>query len=484
MKKILFRRKLFSYLERLNEQDLIQLEHYLNSPFFPVTNRRRVIILFKYLRKQHPYYHNNPKTENEVIARKLKFQNILNLRTNLLDAVSGYLLQKGLERQDIIQTFLLADTLDHLKIDEFETFTQIAIDQLDENPAKDSTAYFLKYQLLLLLYMNKGAKKVGKSNTFLKDAINALNNYFVFDSLKALNAYKTNAKHNLDPNFFDELNKILKKYIEHCDINDPNIKIYYLINKGFNITKVKKLQKMYFKLKKSTMRSWTQLTTETQNAVFTYMMINAKYLKNLCCLNFKEELFNIHQFGVAQSIHLAFDEIDSAMFYNIVCSACDVEAFDWCKKFISENQQYLPEKERPDILLISDAYFNLSRKKYSDALQDLLQADSLNTTLNTPFKVVARVIELKCMYNLLDFDRFETCHRRFTQFLNNQNNLNENTVKRVKTFIKITIKLFKVTYEHSKSHNALLKEIKQLIKTAENLYEKPWLLEQFLRLKK
>lgn len=484
MKKILFRRNLFNYLERLNEQDLAKVEHYLNSPFFPVCNRKRVIVLFKYLRKQHPNYHNNPKTGNEVIARKLKFQNILNLRTNLLDAVSGYLQQKGLERHDTIQTFLLADTLDHLKIDEFETFTQKAIDLLNQNVAKDATVYFLKYQLLLLLYMNKGAKKVGKSNTFLKDAINALNNYFVFDSLKALNAYKTNAKHNLDANFFDELNKILKKYIEHCDINDPNIEIYYLINKGFNVTKVKKLQKMYFKLKKSTMQNWTLLTTETQNAVFTYIINKAKCLKNRCRPNFKEELFNIHQFGVAQSIHLAFNEVDSAMFYNIVSSACDVAAFDWCKKFISENQVYLPENERPDILLMSSAYFNFSRKKYSDALKDLLQANSLSTTLNTPFKAVARVIELKCMYNLRDFDRFETCHRRFTQFLNNQINFNENTVIRVKTFIKITIKLFKVSYQHSKSHNALLKEIKQLIKTTENLYEKPWLLEQYLRLKK
>jgi len=469
MKKILFRRNLFNYLERLNEEDLVRIEHYLNSSFFTVTNRRRVIALFKYLKRYHPLYHNNPKTKDEAIA---------------LNAVSDYLLLKGLERHKTIQTFLLADTLDHLKINEFERFTEIAIEKIDGKPAKDATAYFLKYQLLLLLYMNKGAKKVGDSNTFLKEAIITLNNYFVFESLKALNAYKTNAKHNLNANFFDELNKILKKYIEHCDINDPNIKIYYLINKGFNVTKVKKLQKMYFKLKKITMKNWTQLTTETQHAVYTYMMNNAKYLKNRSCSGFKEELFNIHQFGITQGSHLVYDEIDSAMFYNIVRSACDVAAFDWCKNFISENQLYLSKKERPDILLISEAYFNLSRKKYDDALMNLLQADSLNTTLNTPFKVVARVIELRCMYNLNDFDRFEACRHRFVQFLINQNDLNDQTIKRIKIFIKITVKLFKVKYQYNSNNCSLLEEINQLIQTTDDLYEKLWLLEQFLMFKK
>jgi len=477
------RRNLFNYLERLNGQDLVQIEHYLNGSFFPVTNRKRVIALFKYLKRHHPNYHNNSKTEDEAIARKLKFQNINNLKTNLLNAVSKYLELKGLERHKTIQTFLLADTLDHLKINEFERFAEKAIDQIEAKPAKDATAYFLKYQLLLLLHMNKGVHRVEDSNTFLKDAINALNNYFVFDSLSVLNAYKANAKNNLNANFFDELNKILKKYIEHCDISNPNIEIYYLINKGFKVSSIKKLQKMYFKLKKLTLNNWNQLTTETQNEVYIYLVNKAKNLKNHCCANFKQELFSLRKFGIQRGIHLTYREIDSTMFYNIVCSACDVEAFDWCAEFISENKQYLPERERPDILLISKAYVNLAGKKYSDALRNLMLANSLNTALNTLFKIVARVIELKCLYYINDFDRFDACQRRFIRFLNNQNDLNNDIVKRIKTYIKITIKLFKSKNQHPNSNKNLLQETEALIQTTENLYEKPWLIEQCLNLK-
>lgn len=474
------RRNLFNYLEKLSEQDLTQIEKYLNSSFFDVTNRKRVIILFNYLRKHHPNYHDNPRTENEAITRKLKFQNIPNLRTNLLDAVSDYLELKGLKRHKTIQTFLLADTLDHLKINEFERYTELAIEKIDSIPAKDATAYFLKYQLLLLLYMNKGAKRVGDSDTFLKEAINALNNYFVFESLKTLNAYKTNAKHNLSANYFDEKNKILKQYIKHFDLNDPNIKIYYLINKGFKITDIKKLEKGYFKLKKLAMNNWNKLAAETQNEVYTILVNKAKTLKDYCCVNFEQELFSLRQFGIELGIHLRYSEIDSAMFYNIVRSACDVKAFEWCENFIEENQKYLSEKEQPDILLISYAYFNLKKQKYDDALKNLLLADSLNIS----FKIATRITELKCIYHINDYDRFEACQRRFIRFLDNQNELNSNTVKRLKTFIKITIKLFKAKNLQSSARKNLLKEIEQIIQTSEKLYGKPWLLEQLLKLKR
>ncbi len=477
------RRNLFNYLEKLNEQDLARLDQYLKSPFFSVTNKKRVITLYKYLKRYHPNYHDNPKTDNEVIAQKLEFQNVGNLRTNLLDAVSHYLQLKGLERNQTIQTFLLADTLDHLKISEFERFTKKAIQKIDEKSAKDATAYFLKYQLLLLLYMSKGVKKVGDRDTFLKDAINALNSYFVFDSLKALNAFKENARHNLNANFFDELNKILKKYINHCDIDDPNIKIYALINKGFKITQIKKLQKMYFKLKRLTLDNWERLTSETQNEVYIPLVNFATTLKNHCCQNFKHELFSLRKFGIKQHIHLIYGQIDSATFYRVVTSACDVNAFDWCDKFMSENQTHLSNIERHDILRISKAYFNLSKKQYDDALMNLLQADSLNTTLNTPFKVVARIIELKCMYFINDYDRFENSHRRVNQFLNNQNELNETTIERLKLFIKITVKLFKVKNQQVSHQSKLLTELEDLINKAVRLYEKPWLLEQFSKYK-
>jgi len=475
------RRNLFNYLEKLDEQDLVQIEHYLKSPFFSVTNRNRVIALFKYLKRYHPNYHNNTRTEEETIIRKLNFQNVANLRTNLLDAVSDYLELKGLKRHKTIQTFLLADTLDHLKINEFERYAELAIEKIDTIPAKDATAYFLKHQLLMLLYMNKRVKRVGDSNTFLKEAIKALNNYFVFDSLKLLNAYKTYERHNLNANFFEELNKILKKYIEHCDVNDPNIKIYYLINKGFKISNIKKRQKGYFKLKKLTMNNWNELAVETQKEVHILLVNKARALKNDCCVNFEEELFSLRQFAIKQGIHLTNGEIDSSMFYNIVSSACDVKAFEWCENFIKENQQYLSENEQSDILLISYAYFNLKKQKYDDALKNLLLANSLNTTLNTSFKVAARLIELKCMYHIDDYDRFEACQHRFIRFLNNQSELNKNTVKRIKVFVQMTFKLFKA--KNKTNHNISLKEIEQNIQTKDNLYDKPWLLNQFLSLK-
>jgi len=479
MKKILFRRNLFNYLEKLEEQDLVRIEHYLKSPFFEVTNRKRVITLFNYLKKQHPNYHNNKKTENETITSKLNFQNINNLKTNLLDAVSNYLQLSGLERNKKIQTFLLADTLDHFKINEFERFTEKAIDNINAKSAKDSNAYLVKYELLLLLYMNKGAKKVGDSNTFLREAIKALNNYFLFESLKALNAYKTNKKHNLNANFFDELNKILKKYIKHFDVDDPNIKIFYLINKGFKISNINKLQKMYFKLKHLTMANWEQLTSETQYEVFTYMMNKAKSLKNRCCPNFKEELFNINKFGIEQGIHLAYSEIDSAMFYNIVLSACDVQEFIWCENFIQKHKKSLPKIEKTDILLIGYAYLFLKQKKYDDAIKNLLLIKSLNTS----FEIAARAIELKCMYHIGNYDRFEMCQHRFIRFLNNQKKFNANTIERIKLYIKTSFKLFKAQFPNYKNKKNLIKEIEQTIQTTDNLFQKLWLIEQLQRLK-
>jgi len=108
------RRDLFNYLEKLTNEDLVQVEKYLESPFFNVTNRKRVIQLFNFLKKHHPHYHNNSKTEKTFLAKKLKFHNIANLKSNLLDAITDFIVQKGLQRNKTIQSFLIADTLDYI----------------------------------------------------------------------------------------------------------------------------------------------------------------------------------------------------------------------------------------------------------------------------------------------------------------------------------------------------------------------------------
>jgi len=324
--------------------------------------------------------------------------------------------------------------------------------------------------------MKSGANRI---DSILQDAIIALNNYFVYESLKVLNGYRGNLTNKVDADFFDDLHYLLGQYIKHNNVSDPNIKVYHLINKTFQTNDLNTREKIYFDIKNLVMDSWDQLTSGTKLEAIFFAINLARKLKFACVIGFDQEEFQLNQFVLTQGVHLTYGKINSTLFYSIVKSTCDVKEFDLCDRFIETNKQYLQENEKHNILLISYAYYNFKQNKYNDALKNLLITDFLSKT----FETSNRILELKCYYHIDDFDLFDACSKRFFRFLNIQATLNDQIKNKGKSFIVVTKKLFKAKSDNNPI--AILQEVEKFLNEVDDMiFQKPWILEQLNDFKK
>jgi len=82
----MLRKNVYTYLEKFTDAELKQLRKYIESPFFKVNSRKRVLQIFDYLMKYHPNFE-HPKLELKTMQAALKFGNITNLKTVLMDCV-------------------------------------------------------------------------------------------------------------------------------------------------------------------------------------------------------------------------------------------------------------------------------------------------------------------------------------------------------------------------------------------------------------
>lgn len=469
-----FRRNLISYLRKLTGDDLTKIGKYLESPFFKVTNRQRVIALFKYLRRLHPEYE-KAKTENDYLERKLGFPNIKNLKTNLLDAVTGYLEIKSLYNNEQIKTYLLADTLDDLKLeDEFERSTKEEIELLDKKRVKQPVDYMLKYQLLLLQYFN--TQSLTAKNTILGKAIESFDYFYLYNSLINFHAYEVNIRQANAASVLKQTAAIVEAFNNKYEISDPNILYSYYVFQALQAKDNNELKDIFYQVKEIAFSQWNDLTSDIKYEIYLSMRNIATIIKSNDS-SFNNELFLINEFCIDKNVHITRNEIESGLFYETIKNACDVSKFDWCETFIAQNKTHLKPAEEDAILDISHAYLNFKLNKFDDAISNLVSTRHLNYMYN----LNGRAIEIRCLYELKDPDRFEAAYRRFNRYLNENKKIPHQSKTGHLNFVKFLVLLEKSRYNNTKVH---LEEAIQQLNNEPQVYYRGWLNEKFAALKK
>jgi len=468
-----FKKNLFRYLEKFSEEELKQFKRYLQSPFFKIESRDRVLKLFEYLQKFHPNY-DDPKLENDTLGKKLKFTNIKNIKSTLLECAEQFL------------------NLNFYHSDQFEHYHQYisnyALVIKDISPEKEKSIessienykhqdfykpldYLQLHEINILNHVVLNANRVKRTNLHMSAAISNLTHFFLYQNIKNLIAFDSlKDLVNIDANVAFT-RKLLMGISDIDNLEDPQIKAGYRMWQAMNSEDLDETSTLFYEMKELVLKDWKSIEPYFQNDIYVTMNNIASKLFFRGKLEFKAELFENHKFWIEKGVHQLFENIHCQMFYATVRSACDVKEFDWASDFINEHESYITETEKEDTLEICDVVIMFFKADFEGALQKL---NTINF-LNSPLSFACKVIELQCLYEMKDEYRLDTYSKNFENFIRRHKDASEENKVGHINFVKSLAKIVKANY-HSEASK--LQKLRTAIKSESNLFYRSWLLDK------
>lgn len=468
------RRNIFDYLKKIHKDDLKKIKNYLDSPYFKVDNRARVIGLFKLLKNDHPKYEN---IDDNLLAKKLSVQvtTLRNLKSTLINCIEHYLELKILDKKEALKSQLRAQVYEELNMPQlFKRYANKQLNKLQKKSNYDQEDYMLEYELLIRKYGIIPHDMLNVKNIALIEAINTLSHYYLYECLKNLNGIIT-ANRTVDRGAKKPFTLLTENSVNTIEvISDINIKVSYLIYKFFILEsdKLKEKENTYTTLKTLVWKNWEKLTDDCKYEAYQHMVNMANDIRvALSFEKFVDEAFVIHQFWIEKKAHLIYPEMNYNLFLSAVISSCNANKLDWCKKFISINKLMLPIRERTSTMDLSLAYYNFSIGQIDEAIEKLNTIDLLGVYFN----LLVRMLMLRCLFVAKYESRFIHYYNHTYNFIRNHEEINKITKKEHLAFIQ---NLKKIRNARLQNDIQKLIDIKNKIQTDEKNQISNWMLKK------
>jgi hypothetical protein len=205
-------------------------------------------------------------------------------------------------------------------------------------------------------------------------------------------------------------------------------------------------------------------------------------LQNFCVsqvkkgiIKFKREAFELQRESVLKRLHLTGERIHIFTFLNIVSEAVSVGELVWAENFIKENRSLLEPEHEFDIVNLSYAKCEFSRKEYEMALTRL---GKINMEYSQ-FKLSVKTLMLMIYYELTLYDSAISLLDSYKHFITRDKLLPEIDRQNHINFIKY----FSEVLSLKMSSEGIPDIIRKNILSSGGLIEKEWLLEKIDELK-
>jgi len=458
------RKNLFDYLNHLNkDNDFSAIKRYLQSPFFKVKSREKVIKLFEILILHHPEYKDNSHVNIASLNRKLKITYVANLKTILVDCIEDYLRIKRVNENEHLKVLSLAESLEDMNM--YEQHEKYVDSQLKQQLKKNTLTekdYYLKYKLLRGKFRSSLTKEKVNHNA-LEEAINVLNYYYLYSNIINLTALQTIAKIVKKETDVSQAIDVVNSIKNIDNIADPNIVISFLIFKIINLEDIGLKREAYLKLKKMTIQNWEKLTEFYRYEVYLNMINFVNEIVSCKIGNLKDELYKVHKFWINNNTYKNYENIDKTLFYSIIKAFCNAGKVKPASDFIEAHKNMLVKPEREHTLALCKANINFVSEKHRDSIRLLMSLNKLDPI----FELYARMLELKCWFELKNTDQFNFTYKRIYNFIDRQKNLSDEIKLKYKISIQWIRKIEKARYK-----NQLEKLIDFYKKLSEQFYLK------------
>jgi len=466
------RKNLFDYLSHLDkDKDFPAIKKYLQSPFFGVDSSEKVIELFELLMPHHPDYKGNPELSIGSLNKKMGITFVQNLKSTLVKCIENYLKIKRVEENEQWSVLLLAESLDKMNMHkELIRYINNNLEIIEKIKAYTEDEYYLKYKLLLKKHQKLPDNKNTINDTSLEEAILSLSHYYLYSNLINLIGNKMESiifKRETNVSLTENM---VNSVLHFKNILDPNITINYYIFKFYDLNEIEEKKETYFIIKKIVTDQWERVNSFNRHEIYLNIISIIQHIIS-DGTDFEKEQFETHKFWIEKNVHKYYKNIKTALFMSIIVSASTVNEFKWCKNFILENKDMLVESEKDETIIYCKAYMLFKQKKYYDSLK-LLNTIRFSNPL---FELNLKMVEIKCLFEKSDNNRFNVCIKNIKNFIGRHKKLSD----RIKIMHLNAVKYIeKVAKARSTNNIGKLTLLKQKINEEVNLTSKVWLIKK------
>jgi len=450
-------------LEAMSAHDQKSFRNYLDSSYFNCNTVHRQ--LFEILTKGL----NKPELEKEAVYREIcpgkkyddKFYrySISGLNKHLIN----YYTLRHLEKDAVLNDAVAAKALSSRDCE--KAFLMIHDEIENSSSHQTASLYHQKFDNAETFLTYTGNKLNRKETPDYSQTLLHLDTFYLAKKLQ-LSCEVANLSNILKTNYEIALLDSLKKLASaepFCDF--PLVKIYYHILRM--LTDRDADAEIHFGIVENLLKTHTDKFHPKELGEMY------QYLKNYCIkkvnqgiLEYLRTLFNIYGDMLANKSLMNYDYLSQWEYKNIVSISLRLNEKDWCAQFIHKYNSFLKPEERENALAYNDSYFMFISNEYRKAIRKL-QEVSLNDVF---YQLDARVILLKCYYELEETDSFFYQASAFRLFLLRNRHISDYQKNIYRNLIKFLTAIVRAGFSKSK-----LLKIQNEIEKEKNVADLNWL---------
>ena len=456
--------KLEEIVEKLSEKERQRFELYLDSPFFKVDGLTKS--MFKALTTS-PIKQNNFKEELFSRAFKERAYDDKQMRyyiSNLNKHLETFLSIQQLEKDPTLSDHLVATV--YAERDCEKSFLMLGHEISGQTELADATTTLDKYRYAELFLNYTGKKLSGKSTPDYTDTLFYLDSFYLLKKLQ-LSCELTNLANILQKQYKIQLSDELKSLAQTEPFQkNPAIQIYsHILNFLMNAADEESFLKSIGLVKEH-----AHLFKPGEVAELY------QYIKNYCVRKINQgnrdylrSLLDIFKTMLSNKPLMRHDYLSQWEFKNIVSISLRLNEKKWCEEFIAKYIHYLKPEEQSNALAYNLAYSYFIDDDYKKSIRKLQEVELKDVF----YQLDARVILLKCYFELDDYDSFFYQVSSFRLFL-----LRNKSVSEYQKNINRNLISFLAAIMRAGSSKAKLRKIKTEIEAEKNVADLNWLMNK------
>ncbi len=432
-------------------------------------------LFFNYLKKLHPNF-TSVNIEKKFVAQKVfpndsnNVKKVLNLIYKVSNLFEEFLVNEELKNNETEKNFLLLEALKKRKLNKyfFRKINQIKDDWNKDKPNGVEHLHHL-YRLNQTSFTHPDYSLIKDMPINHSSLMSDIDRYYFAVKLYwtlcnfNTNNYVINTENDLKTNEY-LIEEIIELSTEDTFAQTPQIALFSKLLAAFKQNDFSN----YSDIKLDFVSNHQLFKNFEKNDLLAFLTTACYENYKLGIPNALSELFELNCFAIENNFVFHDGYIPNEHFRNIVFIACAASELEWTEKFIQDYGHYLPENDRKDTLIITNASLAFYKSEFEVALQLLATVKFQNLF----YGLHANSIKLQCYYELDGYDElFLNLAKSFYMFLNRKDAFSDSIKESFSNFIFFSKKLKKAQFSKGKNLNDLFEQINN----TQNIAHKSWI---------
>lgn len=461
--------KIIDVLKSFNSEEIRKFSEFLHSPFH--NKNKKAVILFEIISKYYPDF-NDKDLSKEILFIKLfeeKKEKIIyddplirNLLSDLLLLSEKFLAHLNLENDNFLLNEGILKELNSRNLRAvFEKKLKSVEDKFLSSEFGGEEDFYRKF-LIEELKSTSGqfSDELKLYNTkYLLNASEYISYFYLIKVFKMKVFFEWQKQFNLksDTDITDKIikgideNEFLIQVKNRSQVYHKILTVYFRM---YSALCNPHSDELYFEFKKHLTQSGHLFSQLELYGLYICLTNSCTQKIDIGKSEFHKESFSVYRDMFSKDLFDCYPGFFSmTTFTAILLTGINSEEYALTEKLLNECSQRLNPLHKQDALNFSNALINFSRKDFSKALEYA----GITSTEFTSFKYHLKIISLKSLFELSDYESLYYMSDSFEHFLSNNKLVSSRYKSEFKKFIRMLDLLVKLKTENEDKHFERLK---------------------------